>query len=101
MKQRLEELEKEYEDMNLNIETDIKAILHAYDFEDTKIHLEENGLTIDIPVKLYNDNRIINPIPTDFFTQMNKIIGLEGSMNIPNAKIGGNHVYLIELIYSI
>ena len=85
------------------LKTDITTVLLSYDYNDTaKIKLTRTGLTITLPVKLYNDYEIIHKIDTELFTQLNKLMGITGKLNITGPhKEAGNQVYTLELIYNL
>ena len=103
-KNKLTKLENLQKDLIDEIKTDVETILIAYNYNElgTKIKITNNGLKIRIPVKVYNDYDICYKIDTDLFTQLNKLMGMHGKLNIENkTKFAGDMVYHIELIYEL
>lgn len=85
------------------LKTDIETVFLALDCEElgTKIELTPRGLRISYPVHVLNDYQT-RLFDTDLFTQLNNVIGMTGKFSIgKEAKIGGNHNYMVELIYEL
>lgn len=100
---KMDEIKTLRDNLKDGLKTDITTVLFAFDYNDTaKIKLTRTGLTINLPVKVYNDYEIINKIDTDLFTQLNNLMGINGELNISNKhKEAGNTVYTLELIYEL
>lgn len=100
---KMDEIKTLRDNLKDRLKTDITTVLLAFDYNDTaKIKLTRTGLTINLPVKVYNDYEIIHKIDTDLFTQLNNLMGITGKLNISNKhKEAGNTVYTLELIYEL
>ena len=100
---KMDEIKTLRDNLKDGLKTDITTVLLAFYYNDTaKIKLTRTGLTINLPVKVYNDYEIIYKIDTDLFTQLNNLMGITGKLNISNKhKEAGNTVYTLELIYEL
>lgn len=107
---RLNDLEKEKSELEKNknevfqkVKTDIQTIFIALDCEElnTKIELTKTGLRISYPLHVVNDYQT-RLLDTDLFTQLNKLIGMTGKLNMVNSeKQAGNYVYVLEIDYDL
>ena len=103
LNEKIDEIKTLRDDLQDGLKTEITSVLHAFNYNDfAKIKLTKEGLTISLPVKIYNDYELIYKIDTKLFTYLNRLIGVSGKLNIINKhKEAGNTVYTLELIYEL
>ena len=100
-KNKLEKAQKELYD---NIKTDIETVFTAFDSWDlgNGIKLTPEGIEIKYPVKIKNDYGLLYPLNTDLFTQLNKVIGVNGTLDIESEReFAGHKVYTLILTYKL
>ena len=100
-KNKLEKAQKELYD---NIKTDIETVFTAFDSWElgNEIKLTPEGIEIKYPVKIKNDYGLLYPLNTDLLTQLNNVIGVNGTLNIESErKFAGHKVYTLILTYKL
>lgn len=99
-----DKLEKAQKELYNHIKTDIETVFLALDCDEvgTKIELTKTGIEIYYPVRIKNDYGILYPLNTDLFTQLNKVIGVKGKLDIEGKKYCyGDYVYPLVLRYEL
>ena len=104
LKNKIDKIEAAQKEIYENIKTDITSVLLAYDYDemDFEILLTPDGIKIELYVKVYNDYKIIHPINTKLFQNLDELMGMSCGLNIcDKRKLGGNNVFTLELNYEL
>lgn len=103
LEDEMTKLKNQQKDLYKDIKTDIETVFIALDCEEpgTEIEITQKGIEIIYPVRVYNDYETLK-VNTDLFTQLNKLIGMNGTMSIQSqTKVAGNIVYKLTLKYEL
>lgn len=104
LKNKITKIEAAQKEIYENIKTDITSVFLAHDYDtlDFEIILTQDGIKIELYVKVYNDYKIIHPINTKLFHNLDELMNMSCEMNIcDKRKINGNNMYTIELNYEL
>ena len=104
IEQEKQNILKHKEEAFNKVKIDIETIFIALecDVTDLDIQLTNKGIKISFSVKVFNGYETIPAVNTDLFTQLNKLLGVNGKLSLSgDTKIAGNHVRIINLIYEI